>query len=141
MSSTAPAQAGPRRRSTMTNPTRSRRARRAWAIGLTGALAAGVTAAVAQTPAEATACSSPVKYAPTSNMIYLLTAQAWTPTLIKAACPAAPLVQCDAATHTWELSADLVLNYGATLQLHGTSAGGDVDTLRLRSLASNAPTD
>src|SRR4051794_605608 len=87
MSSTAPDQAGPRRRSTMTVPHRSRRARRAWAIGLTGALAAGVTAAVAQTPAEAAACSSPVKYAPTSNTIYLLTAQVWTPSAIKLACP------------------------------------------------------
>jgi poly(beta-D-mannuronate) C5 epimerase len=125
----------------MTIPNRTRRARRAWAIGLTGALAAGVTAAVAQTPAEAAACSSPVKYAPTSNTIYLLTAQAWTPSAIKLACPAAPLVQVDAATHTWELSADLVLNNGATLQLHGSSGGGDVDTLRLRSLASNAATE
>jgi poly(beta-D-mannuronate) C5 epimerase len=124
----------------MTIPHRSRRARRAWAIGLTGVLAAGVTAAVAQTPAEAAACTSPVKYASSSNTIYLLTAQAWTPSSIKAACPAAPL-EVDTTGHVWELRADLVLNNGATLQLHGSSAGGDVDVLRLRSLASNTPTE
>jgi poly(beta-D-mannuronate) C5 epimerase len=127
----------------MTIPHRSRHARRAWAIGLTGVLAAGVTAVVAQTPAEAAACASPVKYASSSNTIYLLTAQAWTPSSIKAACPAAPLQEVDPAHQVWELRADLVLNNGATLQLHGSSAGtpGDVDVLRLRSLASNTPTE
>jgi len=123
----------------MTVPHRSRRARRAWAIGLTGTLAAGVTAVVAQSPAQAAACTSPVKYASSSNTIYLLTAQTWTPTAIKAACPAAPLEQV--ASRVWELRADLVLNNGATLQLHGSSAGGDVDTLRVRSLATNAPVE
>src|SRR3954469_1793490 len=110
----------------MTIPHHSRRVRRAWAIGLTGVLAAGVTAAIAQTPAEATGCSSPVKYATSSNTIYLLTAQSWTPTAIKAACPAAPLEEV--SPKIWELRADLVLNNGATLQLHGSAAGnGDVD--------------
>jgi mannuronan 5-epimerase len=127
----------------MTIPHRSHRARRAWAIGLAGVLAAGVTAAVAQTPAEAAACTSPVKYASTSNTIYLLTAQPWTPSAIKAACPAAPLQEVDPAHQIWELRADLVLNNGATLQLHGSTAAtpGDVDELRLRSLASNTATE
>jgi mannuronan 5-epimerase len=127
----------------MTIPHRSRRARRAWAIGLTGVLAAGVAAAVAQTPAEAAACTSPVKYASSSNTIYLLTAQPWTPSAIKAACPAAPLEQVDPAHRVWELRADLVLNNGATLLLHGSTARtpGDVDVLRLRSLAGNTPTE
>jgi parallel beta-helix repeat protein len=127
----------------MTIPHRSRRARRAWAIGLTGVLATGVATAAAQTPAEAAACTSPVKYASSSNAIYLLTAQAWTPSAIKAACPAAPLEQVDPARRIWELRADLVLNNGATLRLHGSTAGtpGDVDVLRLRSLASNTPTE
>ena len=126
----------------MTIPHRSRRARRAWAIGLTGVLAAGVTAAVAQAPAEAAACTSPVKYAPSSNTVYLLTAdKPWTLGDIKAACPAAPLEEVDVAHKVWELRADLVLNNGATLQLHGSTAGGDVDVLRLRSLASNAATE
>src|SRR3954447_14591531 len=127
----------------MTTPHLSRRARRTLAVAVTGTLAAGVTAAVAQAPAEAAACSSPVKYASSSNTIYLLTAQAWTPTSIKQACPAAPLEEVDPANQIWELRADLVLNNGATLRLHGSKAGapGDVDVLRLRSLASNAPTE
>src|SRR3954468_5841899 len=143
MSSTGPDQAGPRRRSTMPIPPRPRRARRACTIGLTGVLVAGVTAAVAQTPAEAAACTSPVKYASSSNTIYLLTTQAWTPSSIKAACPAAPLEEVDPAHQVWELRADLVLNNGATLRLHGSSADtpGDVDVLRLRSLASATPTE
>ena len=123
----------------MTVPLHSRRARRALAIGLTGALAAAVTAVTVQTPAQATGCTSPVKYAPSSNTLYLLTPDVWTPATIRAACAAAPLEELP--NHVWELRADLVLNNGATLQLHGSAAGGDVDTLRLRSLASNAPTD
>jgi poly(beta-D-mannuronate) C5 epimerase len=123
--------------------TTSRRTRRAWAIGVAGTLAAGVTAAVAQTPAEAAACTSPVKYAPTSNTVYLLTAQTWTPSSIKAACPQAPLEEVDPAHQVWELRGDLVVSNGATLALHSSTAAtpGDVDVLRLRSLASNAPTE
>ena len=49
----------------------------------------------------------------------------------------------DPVRQIWELRADLVLNNGATLQLHGSesSPAGDVDVLRLRSLATNAVTD
>jgi mannuronan 5-epimerase len=126
----------------MTIPQRSRRARRAWAVGLTGVLATGVTAAVAQAPAEAAACTSPVKYAGSSNTIYLLTADTFTPSTIKALCPAAPLVEVDQANHVWELRADLVLNNGATLALHGSKPGAPgVDVLRLRSLASTTSTE
>ena len=121
----------------------SRRSRRVWALGAAGTLAVGIVAAAAQTPALAVACSSPVKYAASSNTVYLLTAQTWTLSSIKAACSAAPLEQVDPVHHVWELRGDLVLNNGATLALHSTTAAapGDVDVLRLRSLASNAATD
>ncbi len=90
--------------------------------------------------ADAAACSSPVRYASSTNTIYLVTKQSYTPTDIKSFCAAAPLTLVDAASKTWELSADLVLQNGATLVLHGSKAGGDVDTLRLRSLADNVST-
>lgn len=99
---------------------------------------------VAAAPASATACTSPVKYASSSNTIYLLTPQAFTLSDIKAFCPSAPLTLVDASTKTWELSADLVIQNGASLILHGNGAQagpGDVDTLRLRSLADNKSAD
>lgn len=92
-------------------------------------------------PAAAVACTSPVRYAASSNTIYLVTATTFTPSSIHAACPSAPLTEVDPATHTWELRADLVLQNGATLSLKGSAAGGDVDTLRMRSLNTNLATD
>jgi parallel beta-helix repeat protein len=90
-------------------------------------------------PAYAVSCTSPVRYATSTNTIYLVTPQVFSPTDIKAACASAPLTLVNASTKTWELSADLVLQNGATLNLHGGSTG-DVNTLHLRSLADNAAT-
>lgn len=104
-------------------------------------LVAAALALTPASPASAVACTSPVRYAATSNTIYLVTATTFTPTSIHAACPSAPLTEVDPVTHTWELRADLVLQNGATLSLKGTAAGGDVDTLRMRSLNTNLPTD
>ncbi len=104
-------------------------------------LLAGVGPIVMAARADAAACSSPVRYASSSNTIYLVTKQSYTPSDIRSFCASAPLTLVDAASKTWELSADLVLQNGATLVLHGSKAGGDVDTLRLRSLADNAPTN
>lgn len=106
---------------------------------LTSATAVGFGAGTA----NAVACSSPVRYAASSNTIYLVAARAYTPADIKAACPAAPLTEVDPASHTWQLDADLVLQNGSTLVLHGPAASvaGTVGTLRLRSLASNRPTE
>ena len=113
--------------------------RRVWAAAAGLILASGALLITSESPAAAVSCTSPVRYAASSNTIYLVTAQAFTPTDIKAACPAAPLTLVDAASKTWELSADLVLQNGATLTLHsGTS--GDVNTLQIRSLADNAAT-
>ncbi|HSH31585.1 MAG TPA: right-handed parallel beta-helix repeat-containing protein, partial [Candidatus Saccharimonadales bacterium] len=45
----------------------------------------------------------------------------------------APLTQVDPAGKIWLLGANLRLEQGATLQLHGSEVGGDVNELRLRS--------
>jgi mannuronan 5-epimerase len=102
----------------------------------------GVVAIVGVTPASATACTTPVRYAATSNTIYLVSPQVYTLSDIVADCPSAPVKLVDAASKTWELSADMVIQNGATLSLHGDGAQagpGDVNTLRIRSLASNSP--
>jgi poly(beta-D-mannuronate) C5 epimerase len=89
-----------------------------------GALLAGAT------PAAAATCNAPVRYATTSDTIYLTPGTVDTLTEIKAACPSAPLTQV--APKVWQLDADLVLQNGATLTL----ATGDVTELRLQSLPS-----
>src|SRR4051794_17867718 len=99
-----------------------------------------VVALLPAAPAAAASCTTPIRYALSTNTIYV-TSGSFTPTQIVAACAAAPLTQTDPSTHTWELRADLVLQNGASLVLHGTSAGGDVDRLRLRSAASGAATE
>ena len=113
-------------------------------VGSLGGLAMTVTVAP---PASATACTSPVRYASSSNTIYLVAGPAgggpWTLSQIHAACPAAPLVEVDPVSQTWELSANLIVQNGQSLQLHGSGAAapGDVNTLRIRSLADDLPTD
>ncbi|MGI5135888.1 right-handed parallel beta-helix repeat-containing protein [Streptomyces sp. CA-106110] len=89
--------------------------------------------------ARAVSCSGQVRYASSTNTIYLTSGTA-SLSDIDALCPSAPLAETDPRTNTWELSADLVVQNGATLELHGTSGGGDVGTLRLRSLSDNVAT-
>jgi parallel beta-helix repeat protein len=101
-------------------------------------LFSGVSAVSAPT-ASAASCSGQVRYASSTNTIYLASGTASLST-IASLCPAAPLTLVDTSANTWELSADLVIQNGATLNLHGTSDGGDVDTLRLRSLSDNVAT-
>jgi poly(beta-D-mannuronate) C5 epimerase len=103
--------------------------------------AAGVVVAVAASAfvvggsADAATCALPVRYSSTSDTTYL-TAPGAIDTLreIKAACPAAPLVQ--SAPGVWEINSDLVVQGGATLNLTG-----DVKELRLQSLPSGAVKD
>lgn len=106
-------------------------------IALVGVVTVGAPAA------QAASCTSPVKYSPSSNTLYLVLPQTYTLTSIKAACMAAPITEVDPSTQTWELSADLILQNGATLTLHGSSASqpGDVNTLRIHSAADNGATD
>jgi parallel beta-helix repeat protein len=110
------------------------------AIGLAvTALTAGILSAFMST-ASAVACGGQVRYASSTNTIYV-TSGTVSPSTIVSLCAGAPLKLVDSTTHTWELSADLVVQNGAILSLHGTSvSGGDVDTLRLRSLSDNAAT-
>jgi len=90
--------------------------------------------------AGAAACSGQVRYAASTNTIYLVSGRA-TLSGIKALCPSAPLTTAAGASTVWELNADLVVQNGATLDLAGPAVDGDVDTLRLRSLASAAKTE
>jgi mannuronan 5-epimerase len=85
--------------------------------------------------ANAATCALPVRYSATSDTTYL-TAPGPVDTLteIKAACPAAPLVQ--PSPGVWELNSDLVIQGGARLNL-----SGDVQELRLQSLPSGLSKD
>jgi mannuronan 5-epimerase len=90
---------------------------------------------VIATPADAATCALPVRYSATSDTTYLTTpGPVDTLTEIKAACPAAPLVQ--PSPGVWELNSDLVIQGGARLNL-----SGDVKELRLQSLPSGLTKD
>ena len=92
-------------------------------------------------PASATACNNAtVRYASSSNTIYV-TAGSNTFDSLLALCPSIPIVQTDTTNHIWELEANLTIQNGATLTIDGPADGGDVATLRLRSLADDLPTD
>jgi parallel beta-helix repeat protein len=103
------------------------------------ALGVGGPVLASTSPATAAACNSAVRYASSTNTIYLTANQVFTLSDIKSSCAAAPLTLVDPAERIWELQADLVLQNGATLRLHGGGAAqpGDVDMLGLRSLSSN----
>jgi mannuronan 5-epimerase len=110
---------------------------------LPNVLAAVLTAAIAATgllagatPAQAAACNGPVRYAASSDTLYLAPGPVDTLTEIKAACTSAPLTQISPGI--WELNADLVLQNGAQLTL---DAAADVRELRLQSLPSGLQKD
>ena len=84
-------------------------------------------------PAQSATCAAPFRYAATTNRIYVTGATApVTLTTIREGCSSAPLELVDPASKTWQLNADIQLEAGSTLNLHGGSRG-DVGTLRLRS--------
>lgn len=72
-----------------------------------------------------------VRWASTSNRIYITGPGSATLSDIKAARPTVPLDQV--ASGVWHLQANLQIEQGATLVLHGQSIGGDVNELRLKS--------
>ena len=74
-----------------------------------------------------------VRYASSTNTIYVSGAVTATLSQINTLLPKAPLTLVDAAKHIWYLQANLTLQNGAVLSLHGSSIGGDVDQLRLQS--------
>lgn len=104
--------------------------RRLGEVGLVVTVAAAAFL-VGVTPAEAATCNAPVRYAASSDTIYVGPGTVDTLTEIKAACPGAPITQISAGI--WELDADLVLQGGATLTL---DAAADVRELRLESKPS-----
>jgi parallel beta-helix repeat protein len=73
------------------------------------------------------------RYSSTSNIIYVEAPVTATLSDIKAALPNAPVELVDVANAIWKLDADIRITVGGTLELHGTSVGGDVNELRLRS--------
>ena len=103
-------------------------------------LAAAPLVALA-TPASGATCAAPVRYAASSSRIYVAGPASVTLSDIARLCPSAPLRLVDPATRTWQLDADLVLERGAVLRLHGSESGGDVDVLRLASGSSGAVAD
>ena len=108
-------------------------ARRCRHVGVVAMIAAA--SLVGGPSADAATCALPVRYSATSDTTYL-TAPGPVDTLseIKAACPAAPLVQ--PSPGVWELNSDLVIQGGARLNL-----SGDVKELRLQSLPSGLTKD
>jgi parallel beta-helix repeat protein len=103
----------------------------------------GVTALALASPlptASAAACTGSVRYASSTNTVYLRAGEMSLPDLV-AVCPAVPLKQVDPATRTWQLNADLVVQSGAVLHIRGARAStpGRVDHLRLVSAADNLP--
>jgi poly(beta-D-mannuronate) C5 epimerase len=117
-----------------------RRGRVATALLGSVVVAAGLAAAVGTDAprAGAAACTGQVRYATSSNTLYLSSGTVDLPQL-RQLCPAAPLAPDPAATGTWDLRANLVVTEGATLRVRGTAAGGTVNTLRLLSRASGDP--
>lgn len=73
------------------------------------------------------------RHASSSNRIYVEGGGTATLSEIKAALPKAPLALVDAAAGIWQLDANLLIEDGTALLLHGSAAGGDVNELRLRS--------
>ena len=79
----------------------------------------------------APAGAAQIRWALSSNRIYVTGPGAATLSQIKAAQPQAPLKEVSIGV--WHLKANLIVEEGAQLVLHGTGIGGDVDRLRLQS--------
>lgn len=85
--------------------------------------------------ADAASCDpSQIRWSSTSNTIYVTGAEAvCTLTDLDTLVPKASIEKVDPANNVWFLGTTIRLQQGATLNLHGSSAGGDVNELRLRS--------
>src|SRR5215467_2727175 len=104
--------------------------------GTVFALAAGVVFLLLAT--ASTAAAATIRWAASSGIIHVTGPGTATLSEIVAAQPHAPLTLVDPANAVWELAANLYVEEGATLLLHGRSIGGDVDQLRLQSLNTPA---
>jgi parallel beta-helix repeat protein len=74
------------------------------------------------------------RWVPSSNRIFVENGGSATLSDIKAALPNAPIDRVDPTNKIWLLRADLLVEDGSVLVLHGTGAGGDVNEFRLQSL-------
>lgn len=107
-----------------------------WGGSWGSALGAGAVGCLLLT---AHAAAVDIRWAVTSNRIYVTGPGTVTLTQIKATQDQAPLDQVSAGV--WILRANMVVEDGAQLNLHGTAAGGDVDQLRLQSNNTGASND
>jgi parallel beta-helix repeat protein len=73
------------------------------------------------------------RYASSSNRIYVESGGTTTLTQIRANTPSLPSSALTRSGNVWYLAAELRIEDGVTLLLHGSSIGGDVDELRLKS--------
>lgn len=73
------------------------------------------------------------RYASSSNRIYVENGGTTTLTQIRAGTPSLPAGALTRSGNVWYLAAELRIEDGVTLQLHGSAIGGDVDELRLKS--------
>jgi len=94
-------------------------------------LAAGAAVLLLVFSADALAASA--RYASSSNRIYVENGGSMTLSQIKAALPKAPLDLVDSANRIWLLRANIQIEDGSILVLHGSANGGDVNELRLKS--------
>lgn len=99
----------------------------------------GVLTTGAGSAAAAGCDATTVRWASSSNTLYVSGPVTCTLTQLDNL-TIAPLSQVDPAAKIWLLGANLVLQQGATLQLHGSGAAGDVNELRLRSNNTSAST-
>lgn len=81
----------------------------------------------------APAPASGYHYDRSQNRILIAGGGTATLSALSRALPRAPLRLLDADRKVWLLSADVLLQDGSVLRLHGSEIGGDVDELRLRS--------
>ena len=84
------------------------------------------------------AFSATFRWANSSNRIYVENGGSATLSDIKAALPNAPLDLVDAVNRVWLLRANMLVEDGTVLVLHGASVGGDVSEFRLQSKNSSA---
>jgi poly(beta-D-mannuronate) C5 epimerase len=105
---------------------------------VTNNVGAAVTSAPVSVTITAPAAAT-FRWAGSSGTIYVEGGGTATLTDIKAALPNAPLSLVDSNNAVWFLGANLIVREGSTLLLHGTTLGGDVNELRLKSENAIAP--
>jgi parallel beta-helix repeat protein len=107
---------------------------------LTGLLNLLVFATCTVGSAWATNCPTEnIRWAHSSQRIYVFGPVECTLTEIDQAISSAPLDLVDPEARIWFLGANLFIEEGATVLLHGSEIGGDVDELRIKSNNSSDP--